>query len=64
VSQQSRCFASRDFHADISCDPAAPLIWVRATYSGEALGPPLNLVITPPSTSDVQWISRCPTETF
>ncbi len=58
------CAVTTDFHAEVNCDPADPGIWVKATYSGETLGTPLNIVITSPSESGVSRVSRCPTESF
>jgi hypothetical protein len=60
----SGCGVSTDFHAEVSCDPTDPGIWVKATYSGETLGPPLNVAITSSSESGVSRVSRCPTESF
>jgi hypothetical protein len=59
----AHCFASVDVYSPVDCSATDPGIWVRATFSGETLGPPLNLAITGPSTSDVYRMSRCPTYT-
>ncbi len=64
VNPPGGCSTSVDFHADVECDPNDPGIWVTATYSGETVDPPLNLVISTPSTSAAYLISRCPTESF
>ncbi len=57
----AHCFASATFYTDVDCSATDPGIWVRATFSGEALGPPLNVAVTAPSTSEVYRMSRCPT---
>jgi hypothetical protein len=64
VNPPGGCSTSTDFHADVECDPNDPGIWVKATFSGETLAPPLNLAISGPSTSAVYVISRCPTMSF
>jgi hypothetical protein len=58
------CGVSTDFHAEVNCDPTDPGIWVKAAYSGETLGPRLNVEITSSSESGVSRVSRCPTESF
>ena len=60
----AHCFASVTFYSPVDCSPTDPGIWVRATYSGETLGPPLNVAISAPSASEVYRMSRCPTYRF
>jgi pimeloyl-ACP methyl ester carboxylesterase len=57
----AHCFASADFYSEVDCSATDPGIWVRAIYSGEALGPPVDVAISGPSSSEVYRMSRCPT---
>ena len=56
----AHCFASVDFYTPVDCSATDPGFWVRATYSGETVGPLVNLAISGPSTSEAFHMSRCP----
>lgn len=56
----AHCFASVDFYRPPNCSATDPGFWVRATFSGETVGPPVNRAISGPSTSEAFHMSSCP----